>query len=335
MPILDAFKADGFSVSSLTKAINKIDYQPGRLGELGLFEDAGIMTTTLQVEEKGGVISLIQTSPRGGPGATRGADKRTLRSFTVPHLQAESTITADAVSNLRAFGQEVQMESIQNVVNERLAKLRRDQETTLEFHRVGALKGVLLDADGSTIYNLFTEFGVVQQTAAITFSVATTDIRQQLVAAKRLAETELGGIKVQEWHGISGGPWFDALVGHATVKEAFKYQQGQVLAADLRDQFGYAGVAWEEYRGSVSAQAFVGASEAYLVPKTSPQIFITRFAPADFVDLPSEGLPPEGLPIYAKQAIDPELQRWVKIHTQANPLCLCVIPRAVIKLTMN
>ena len=41
-----------------------------------------------------------------------------------------------------------------------------------------------------------------------------------------------------------------------------------------------------------------------------------------------------GLPIYAKMAVDEALNRWAKVHTQSNPLALCLRPRAVIKVTL-
>jgi hypothetical protein len=41
-----------------------------------------------------------------------------------------------------------------------------------------------------------------------------------------------------------------------------------------------------------------------------------------------------GLPIYAKQAPDPSgFNRFVQLHSQSNPLPLCLIPRAVVKAT--
>src|SRR5581483_3148274 len=340
MPSLDVFKADGFSLQELTHAFLKAKYQPMRLAELGLYSDErGIATTSVMVEEKAGQLSLIQTSPRGGPAPDPiGSTKRVVRSFAVPHLVRESTVNADEVQNVRPFGSETELQLVQAIVNERLAELRQMHEVTHERHRMSALQGVLLDADGSTLLNLFTEFGVSQQTQDFAFSTSTTDVRGVIVAAKRLAEAELDGIVAQSWIGLCGANWFDALVAHDSVKAAFQYQQGQVLGQDLRySGFTFGGVVWEEYRGTVvnpggSSVAFLDADEAYLVPKTSPSIFIRRNAPADFM----ETVNTLGLPVYAKQAPDPSgFNRYVQLHTQSNPLHLCVRPRAVIKLTKS
>jgi hypothetical protein len=203
---------------------------------------------------------------------------------------------------------------------------------TLEFHRIGALKGLILDADGTTIYNLFTEFAVAQQTAAIAFTVATTDVKGGIVDILRHIETEMGGTVATAYRGFCGGTFFDALTAHATVRLAFQYQQGQMLAQDLRTSgFTYGGVTWEEYRGNVSGQAFVPLVEAFIVPVCNPSIFVTNFAPADYI----ETVNTTGLPGYAKQVIDPEFQKWVKIETQSNPLCLNLRPRAVHRVTMS
>ena len=81
---------------------------------------------------------------------------------------------------------------------------------------------------------------------------------------------------------------------------------------------------------------FVEANVAYAVPEgvmtEKGSLFQTNFAPADFM----ETVNTLGLPIYAKQAPDPSgLNRFVNVHSQSNPLCLCLRPRAVIQLTMS
>lgn len=338
MPSLDVFNSDAFSMTSLTDAINKRPFQPGRLGQLGLFQAKGIPTTTLYVEEKSGVLSLVQTTARGAAGGSVGTNLRTARPFRVPHLQQNGTVVADEVQNIRAFGQENVVQTIQDLVNERNGEMQDNIAATQEFHRMGAIQGLVLDADGTTLFNLFTEFGVSQQTHDIAFTTATTKVRQRIVAAKRLAEAELGGVTISGWRGFCGANWFDALTDHATVAEAYKYQQGQQLQTDLRESgFVYGGVAWEEYRGSVAPQAggsavdFINADQAWLVPVVAG-MFVTRFAPADY----EETVNTMGLPFYAKQAPDPTgFNKYRALEVQSNPISLCLRPRAVIKLTKS
>jgi len=332
MSMLDVFRTDAFSVVSLTDAFIKAPHQPRRLATLGIFgAPKGITTTTAVVEEKNGRLSLIPTTPRGGVGGTIGQEKRTARSFIVPHLERESVITADEIQGVRAFGSETEIQTYQAMVAERLVDLRKMHEVTLEFHRMGAIKGQILDADGSSvIYNLFTEFGVTQQTHNIALSVSTTEVRNDAIAIQRKSEAELGDDMVTGYRAFCGDEFFDDLVKHATVKASFANQEGSVLRSDLRSGFEFGGITWENYRGTVGGVAFVPTAEAYVVP-VGTSIFQTYFAPADFL----ETVNTLGREAYAKTVIDQELNRWVKIHTQSNPLAMCLRPRAVIRVTKS
>ena len=338
MSSLDVFNSDPFSLPSLTNAINKRPYKPGRLGQLGIFSARGITSTTLYVEEKSGVLSLVQTTARGAAGGSVGTNLRTARPFRVPHLQQNGTVVADEVQNVRAFGEESVTQTIQDLVNERNGEMQDNILVTQEFHRMGAIQGLVLDADGSTLFNLFTEFGVSQHTLDIALATTTTKVRNRIVAAKRLAEAELGGVTITGWRGFCGANYFDALVDHPTVIEAYKYQQGQTLGQDLRESgFAYGGVIWEEYRGSVAPQAggaavdFINTDQAWLVPIV-PGMFVTRFAPADY----EETVNTLGLPFYAKTAADPSgFNKYRALEVQSNPISLCLRPRAVIKLTKS
>jgi hypothetical protein len=113
------------------------------------------------IEEREGSLTLIETSQRGAPAQQNQHNKRKARSLVVPHIALEDTILADEVQNVRAFGSESLLDGVQNVVNFRLAEMSRKHDATLEHLRIGAIKGQILDADGSTVlYDLFNEFGV-------------------------------------------------------------------------------------------------------------------------------------------------------------------------------
>jgi hypothetical protein len=52
--MLDIFNNNAFGVVSLTDAINKPVFAPGRLGQMGLFNERGVSTTTIVLEQKAG-----------------------------------------------------------------------------------------------------------------------------------------------------------------------------------------------------------------------------------------------------------------------------------------
>jgi hypothetical protein len=339
--MLDIFRSDAFQVTTLTDLINHAPYAPGRLGPL--FRSRGIRTTTVTIEEKTGILRLIQTSPRGGVPSSEGKVKRTARSFPVTHLERESNITADEVQNVREFGSEDGTRAVQSLVDEQMAMLRQAHEVTLERHRMGALQGIILDADGSTLIDLFTAFGVSQNTGVLAIddaSDAGDNLRRQIRGLQREVEDELGADRamVTGYRAFCGPDFIDNLRSDVGVVQTLRYADPNALRENQAEgvAFNFGGVAWEEYRASVededgNSQDFVADDEAYLVP-VGPDLLRTYFAPADMM----KAVNTLGLPVYAMLLPDPSgADRFVKVHTQSNPLCLNLRPRAVIKLTIT
>lgn len=330
--LIDVFDNDGFTMSSLTALINIQPYQPGRISQLGYFAEQGVSTTTIQIERSNGSLNLVATSPRGGVGQQTKADKRDLTPFNVPHLPQNATIYADEIQNLRAAGSESEEDTMTTYVAQRFATMRRNLDATIEFHRIGAIKGLVLDADGSSVItNLFTQFNLTQQVLSMELDVTTTKVRNLVVAAKRLAEDALGAANVSGYRAFCSDTFFDAFVAHEDVEAAYnRYMEGSFLRDDVRMGFEFAGVTWENYRGTVGGVAFIAAGEAYLVPEGVADLFITRFAPADTMDYANT----MGVPYYAQQD-RLRMNKGIELEGQSNPANLCTRPDAIIKLTLT
>ena len=330
MATLDIFNDDAFSLVSLTKAINEQPYVPGRIGALGLFSEEGINTTSVSAEYDGATLSLVPAGQRGAPAPNVKSDKRKLINFNTIHLPQRARIPADQIVGVRAFGSDSELQTVQTVVNKRLAKMRYALDATIEYQRIGALKGQILDANGSTVLeDLFTRFGLTQQTKAMVFATATTNIRGKVMEAKRLMEDALGNAMYTGARALCSASFFDALVNHAKVESAFvNWQSNETLRQDVRAGFLFAGVLWEEYRGTVGGVDFIGSGDAYLVPEGVPDLFVTNYAPADYVEAAGS----LGLPYYAKQELL-DFGKGVDLEAQSNPISVCTRPRAVIKLT--
>ncbi len=326
----DVFNPDGFTLSELTAAINELPHVPTQLGDSGLFEYAGVPTLSVQIEKQGEVLSLVQSAPRGAPGAEIGRNGRNLRYFGLAHLPLHDALMADEVQGVRAFGSENAPMPIETKRNEILNKGRRRFDLTLEYHRVNALKGILLDADGSTLYNFFDEFGVTQNTLDFELDQATADVRLKCDTAINMIEDELGGNPYTGMVSYCGRTFWQSLIGHKSVKETYL---NQAQAAQLRnspvDALDFGGVRWIKYRGAANGSQMIGANDAYIVPTGVSGLLLGRFGPANYM----ETVNTIGLPIYAKGIPRPN-NTAVDIEMQSNPLHLLTRPRAVIKATI-
>jgi hypothetical protein len=344
MPMLDVFNDDAFSMVSLTEAIDKLPYKPGRLGEMGLFTEKSVTVPYVAVEERQGTLSLVPTATRGSQGqATSSRPRRTARNFTVPHMPKWDAIAAADVEGIRAFGSETELEMMSDVVNEKLESMKADHEVTREYHRIGAVHGRVLDADGSsTVVNWFTEWGISQTEYDFNYYDAgtyddadpATMIKSFCVAIIRLIRNALGATPFTGVHCFAGDNWFDRFIEHAGVRRAYdRWQDGQALRDN---QIGYGvsfpmcGIEFENYRGFLGDVDFVDPDEAVFFPVGARGVFTEAIAPADFV----ETINTKGIPIYAKQ----ERMKWdkgIELHTQSNILAMCNRPKCLIKSTLT
>src|SRR3972149_6848603 len=139
--ILNPFSSDAFEMAALTAAINKIPNTYGRLERLNLMPPQGVRTRTIIIEERGGVLNLPPTQPVGAPGTVGITGKRKVRSFVIPHIPHDDTVLPEEVQGIRAFGSETETDAIANLMALKLQDMRNKHAITLEYLRMGALKG--------------------------------------------------------------------------------------------------------------------------------------------------------------------------------------------------
>ncbi|MCX4067554.1 major capsid protein [Pseudomonas sp. S1Bt30] len=325
------FEDDAFSVSSLTAAINEQQYLPGRISSLGLFREEGISTLTVQIEKDGDTLALVPSGERGTSGLVVGATKRMLIPFNTVHLPERFTIKADEIQGIRAFGSLTELQAVQDVVNKRLGKARRQLDATHEFQRMGALNGTVLDADGKTVLlDIYDRFGVERQKLPMELGNPATEVRVKCGEALDMQEEALGSVTTTGSRAFCGKNFWNKLLVHKSVKETYlNTMQAAALRGDARESFEFGGIVWERYRGKVAGVSFVHDDKALLVPEGVPDLYISSFAPADYM----ETVNTQGIPYYSK--IEPlPFNKGVAGEAQSNPLHLCTRPRAQILLEM-
>jgi hypothetical protein len=333
MPTLDIFRNDAFSVSSLTDAINAMPFMPGRAGEVCGWAEEGVTTTTIIIEQINGTLSLVNPSQRGGPGSTLAKDKRTMRSLIVPHYQIDDAIVADEVQNVRAFGSESEVDTVAALVNRRMMKhTQLSMDPTLEYQRIGAIKGVILNGDGTTLYDLFAEFGV-SQAAEIDFDLdnatpASGALRKKCTQVVRTIADALGGTPFTRIHAMCSDSFWDDLIAHPEVRATYLNQAeaAQLRGSSAYEVLDYGGIRFENYRGAVGGSPFIAADKAHFFPVGAAGFWRTVYAPADY----NETVNTIGLPRYAKQ-YDMQNGKGVNLEVQMNALNYATRPAALVK----
>lgn len=336
MPRMNVWEGDGFSLESLTAAVNSEPYRPGQVSASGIFEEDSITTTVVSIELREGKLALVEPSARGGPGETTGDGERDLIPFIVDHYQRDDAIKADEVQNVRAFGTENQLETLQERVESKAKRHAADLTMTLEHQRVGGIKGIVTSKSGKVLHNLYTRFGIAEP-AAVSLEL---DVDATKVGA--LWQDVVYGIEdaldepYEGIHVFTGRDFHRSMWTHKSVTETFLYNAGAaVLRQDVPNTFEFGGATWERYRTGAKATSdlgapYIAANEARVVIKGVPGLFITRFAPADY----EETVNTPGLPFYAKQV--PTLNgKGRSLEVQTNPISLCTRPQVLRKLTLT
>lgn len=338
MPTLNPFATDAFNMVSLTAAINLLPNNYGRLREMNLFPGRGVRTRSILVEEQNGVLNLLQTQPVGAPGTVDRRGKRTVRSFSIPHIPHDSLIHPSEYDGIRAFGSETEISALAQVLNDHQQRMRNKHAITLEHLRMGALKGIILDADGSTLYNLYTEFGISAKTIDFALDVDGTEVMDKCRETLRHIEDNLKGEVASGVHVLCSDTFFDALLNHPNVQKYLVNHDGAVAFAEARNDprkgFRFGGLVFEEYRGTATdadgeARPFIAANEAHAFPTGTMDTFQTLFAPADFIETANT----IGIELYSKQE-EAKFGRGIDLHTQSNPLPMCNRPGVLVKLTI-
>lgn len=259
MVSMNVFQQDAFRTIQLTSAIEKVPYLPNGLAAMNIFQDMPVRTEALMVEQRQGKLVLVPFSDRGSVGTQRTTEQRSARYFQVPRVRTEDTLYAREVAGIRAFGSETELMQVQKEVARRLVGptgLRSNLQYTQEFHRLAAVQGLLLDADGSVKFNWFSEFGITAN-PEIAFNLAANTagtvrpIAANLVRNMR-RKAQGAFINSSSVVALCGDAFYDKLVTHTDVEKTYANWQA---AVSLRQgtafkDFEFADITWVNYRGS-------------------------------------------------------------------------------------
>lgn len=356
MAHMDIFKQDAFSMGTLTGTMERIPYRPSLLGSMNLFRKVPVRTEFFAIEEKNKTLGIIQTSARGAPLAQGGRDRRKIRRFDTVRLAKGDRIKAAEVQSIRAFGSETELKQIQELVVERQMQLREDLELTFELHRLGAIQGKVLDADGTLIIDWFAEFGIPEPTA-INFGLntGTTDV-EALIRAEviRGMQKKSQGAWVPGAYavGLCGDVFFDKLTNHKTVRETYL---NYTAAAGLRAaggvaqtgpegaffEFTYGGVRFINYRGvdtftdgAANGIDSIGikSNEVKLFPVGARDVFQHAMSPGEGMNDVNQ----PGREVYSEIELEKRANpRHADLEIYSYPLLVCTRPEMLMKGTAS
>lgn len=334
---MDIFNSDAFSLQAMTAAVQKMPFVPGYLGSQGIFMVEGVSTDTVSIERKDMVLTPIPTSQRGTEPTMGTTEKAKLRTFSIPRVAKSDQVFAREIQGVRAFGTESELVTAAQIIAQKQMKLMQELEMTMELHRLGALQGILLDTDGSTLYNFFTEFGISQPSeidfdldaaspvAGVLRSLISNSVTR--VIGRALGAAWNPGVRIKA---LCGDTFYDQFVNHADVRTTYNnWMAAEALRTNTAwEDFTFAGVDWVNYKGTDdNSTVAVAATKAKFFITGVPGLFRRINGPGESF----ETVNTMGRDVYSRLIQDTKRNEWVQPEIMAYPLHLCTRPEVLLR----
>lgn len=340
MLTMDVFRQDAFSAISLSASVDKIDYVPEFLSKMPtLFVPDPVRTEAIWIEERTTGAVILPFSPRGSAPHQTGGDTRKARSFKTLRVADASRITASELLNIRSFGSEVNVKTLQEEVARRQQKIKQHNfALTFEYHRFNCItKAKVYDANGTTVmYDWATEFSQAVP-AAVNFDLLTNAtngaIRTKCAAVRRSIQKALKGVgAATDIIGLCGDNFYDALTGNREVRETYL---NQLAASELRgtvgrewSSFRYGDITFVNYRGTDDGAFGMNTDQCSFFP-IGAGIFRWAMSPGERF----EHLGTVGQETYSAIVIDKDRDSWADVEVMSYPLPVCTMPSALASAT--
>ena len=333
MAQIDIFNNDAFGLVEMTGALERIPYRPQLLGELNIFTPKPISTTVFGIENRGNKLSVIQSTPRGAPLPQLGAEGRRTHFFETVRIAKGDRLNASEIQNVRAFGTQSELMSMQIEVLRRQTRLRNDAEITLERHRFGALRGVVLDANDDVLFNWYDLFGIAPP-AVIDFELddEDADVRGKLRNVKRRMQVA----SQRAWRpgtrvaALAGDNFYDALVNHKQIKETkVNTDRGAAMLEDIEgfSSIETEGITFINYRGvDDGSDISIGTDEVQFFPVGS-DVMEHVMSPGEWFDVVNT----PGRQFYALTIPDEKRNAFVDLEVYSYPAMVATRPEMLLR----
>lgn len=328
-----------YTATDLTEQINRIPNSYGLLRAMGLFGlGTSMISTIVELTIEDGVLRVLPAKDRGGPGTPGERETGKKVFLEIPHFPDLDLITPQDIQNLMVIQARTKRPAtVDDELAKRLKVIRNNHDITLEYLRMGALKGLILDGNGTTLYDLYDVFDIDKVTVDFVLGTEATDIISKCDEVFQSVATNLKGETMSRVEMLVDSTFFNKLIQHPNVSKYWtSNQQGVAALAQMeRTQLGgqwgrifdFQNILFREYYGAAPTRdgggnkvstPFLAANYGVAYPGGTQSMFETFFAPADdirFVNTP-------GQDIY----ISPEVLKHgagIELKSQSNPLAIC------------
>lgn len=330
-----------YTAVQLTGTINRLPNLYGLVNDLNVFPSAGSMSTLVEVRREENTLAVLPAVERGGPATVAKRTPGDTLYFEIPHFPLDDVIKPQDLQNLiTVIGTSAHPRTLEEETAKRLFAIRNRHSITLEWVRMGALKGLITDGKGNTIYDLFASFSFQKTIVYFDLTNSNSDITGQCEKLFEAIVTNLRGETMSFIEVIVSPSFFNAFIQHPKVEKFWVNWQNAAQLANIERVknggqmgrvFEFQQIRWREYYGRAPVNGvsspFVADNKGHARPVGTMDSFYTHFAPANdirFVNMP-------GKEVYVSPKIL-DHGAGVELHTESNPLAICRRPEMLVEV---
>ncbi|KGF71159.1 hypothetical protein LL06_00760 [Hoeflea sp. BAL378] len=341
-----------YTSADVTQEVNRLPNEFGLINSLGLFPIETLGSRYVRVDYSNGQIHVLSAEQPGSPGSVGGEVAEGGVILQIPHFpHLEKISVGDVDGLLQVFNGQVDQRSVDRETARKLDIIRRNHSITLEYIRLGALNGLIKDGKGTTLYNLYTVFGITKPEVDFVLGTAETDVRAKCEAVVDHIMTKLQGETTSGVEAVVDSLFFNKLITHAKVEKFWLNAQNssehrmlnrESRAGNWGRTFEFGDIIFREYKGGLPVRSTSGAittaknvadNSGTAYPTGTQSMMRTFEAPVYHIDLTNQA--PDADTIYI--SVEPlKHGQGVEMLSQTNRLAVNKQPECAVQiLTSN
>ena len=333
--------ADSFKTTDFTGAINEEENHFGFVNGQGLFESTGTTEKAIVFDKNTHNITLLPQVNRGSHSQTTGKE-RAVETFSLPltYFKHLDTLTAEDILSWRAPGT-TDKETVARAAAEKTTDMRLLGDQMKEYLKLQALKGIFKTPDGTVVADMFTEFGVTQESVNFELNNSATDVNTKISELKRLVKA---GLKSSTMTGVDvylDENSFDMLTSHPSMRSYYNFdgasrvlreEMAQYMQWGVMEVFEHKGVRFFCYNPTFNlpqggTEDFLATKSGIAIPRGARGLFRGYNGPTN--KLSQIGAP--GQEMYLRTYLDPR-DDYVEFELEMSNLYFPTQPKALVAI---
>lgn len=321
-----------------TKAIERIPFQNGLIGSLGLYRTETVRTDTITFDVRENNFAILDDHLRNvaQKNSNEGVPFK-MHTLPVPHYPIVKTLGREKLAGVRGFDKESE-----EIVGNAIATELEAQATRHDIHEEYlkaqmTVNGIVVTNNYGT-FDMATEFGVARPKQTIKADTVLVDLQKAMQTSKKNLKT---GGRVGGYVLLASPSLFNTIIQSPDILQA--YQMGQAGANPLRNELGTVANGYSMFRfGNIDIVLYDDAfqtkegttvtileeGKGVLIPRT--QLGAVVYAPASTLS----GLGSVGSKRFAQTYRDPK-DRYIEVESEQSTLVINEQFSASVEITIG